>query len=124
LKITLCRSGKRRCLYLHRVICSAFHGLPPARDYHCGHLDGEPGNNKPENLAWVSASENAKHNYALGRQKRGQAHPMAKLTDAEVEELRVLHSCGASTRELARWYRSKQPTVHHIISGKHRLWPA
>ena len=40
-------------LYVHRLVCAAFHGTCP-KGHECAHLDGDPSNNTPDNLAWVT----------------------------------------------------------------------
>lgn len=49
--------------YVHRLVALAFHG--ESRKKEVSHLDGNPRNNKPSNLIWMTRSENnflkAKH---------------------------------------------------------------
>lgn len=54
----------RYCIYVRgknykvaRLVCEAFHGPAPEGAV-CMHLDENPRNNKPENLAWGSQKEN------------------------------------------------------------------
>lgn len=48
---------------VHRLICEAFHGPCPPGKCQVDHIDRDPSNNKPENLRWVTGSEN-QHNRA------------------------------------------------------------
>lgn len=53
--------GDRGMFYVHRLVCEAFHGLPP--DYvdgpaHVRHLNGDSGDNRAVNLRWGTQSEN------------------------------------------------------------------
>lgn len=41
---------------VHRLVCEAFHG--PANGRVCSHIDESRDNNRPENLCWVTQSEN------------------------------------------------------------------
>jgi hypothetical protein len=45
---------------VHRLVALAFHGLPPLSNERIvvGHLDDDPGNNRPENLQWMTQREN------------------------------------------------------------------
>ncbi len=43
---------------LHRVIATAFHGVPPNIEYVVDHIDTNKQNNRPENLRWVTRLEN------------------------------------------------------------------
>lgn len=53
LRVTL---GGRR-IWVHRAVAMAFHGMPVSVA-EVRHLDGNPANNVPENLAWGTRSEN------------------------------------------------------------------
>jgi hypothetical protein len=66
---------QRRRYYVHALVAAAFHGpRPPGCDI--DHLDDNPGNPRPENLAYVPASHNrARSN--LGRTPGGR-HNAAK----------------------------------------------
>ncbi|MFZ5667990.1 MAG: HNH endonuclease signature motif containing protein [Pseudomonadota bacterium] len=48
--------GKR--FAVHRLVCEAFNGRPPPEKPLCLHLDENFRNNRPENLAWGTQSEN------------------------------------------------------------------
>ena len=85
---------------VHRLVCEAFHGpseLPEVR-----HLDGNPGNNHPSNLAWGTQAQNAADRDTHGRTGRGETSGRAKLTNAQVMEIR-------KTAELARIGRHRVP---------------
>ena len=45
-------------VYIHRLVCEAFHGAPPASNYQVNHIDCDRQNNCVENLEWCTASEN------------------------------------------------------------------
>lgn len=69
---------------IHRLVCMAFHGMPSEeRRMEVRHLDGNPANNLPENLAWGTAAENWHDRRAHGTATVGEKHHAAKLTDEE-----------------------------------------
>jgi hypothetical protein len=43
---------------VHRAVALAFHGPPPESQPIVRHLNGDPSDNRPENLAWGTQSEN------------------------------------------------------------------
>lgn len=43
---------------IHRLVCEAFHGVPPFPKAVVIHLDEDATNNKPENLRWGTQKEN------------------------------------------------------------------
>ncbi|MFG1501100.1 HNH endonuclease signature motif containing protein [Halobacteriovorax sp. XZX-3] len=44
---------------VHRIVATAFHGVPPQDDYIVDHIDTNCRNNRPENLRWITRLENA-----------------------------------------------------------------
>jgi len=61
LKVRIQHNGIRHTFWVHRLICTAFHGEPPIYDgetAHVRHLDDNPQNNHADNLRWGSRSEN------------------------------------------------------------------
>lgn len=55
---------------IHRLIASAFIGLPPSPTHECNHKNGNKLDNRPCNLEWVTHQENAIHSYKLGLTKK------------------------------------------------------
>jgi hypothetical protein len=43
---------------IHRIVATAFHGEPPTNGHVVDHIDTNKGNNRPENLRWVTRLEN------------------------------------------------------------------
>lgn len=55
--VYLYKCGKQKIYYIHRAVLSAFHGAPDG-DMECRHLNGDKYDNRLENLAWGTPSEN------------------------------------------------------------------
>jgi len=110
---------------VHRFVCSAFHGPCPA-GYQVGHLDGNPLNNRPENLRWVTPSENAQHKvlhgtfrvmrncFKPGQKKRGPKPSPHPLADQIAERRRQ----GASIKALASQFRMSKSGMANVLSGR------
>lgn len=57
-QVVLSRDNAKRTQWVHRLILLAFHGDPP-EGTEALHRDGDPKNNRIENLEWGTRSENA-----------------------------------------------------------------
>lgn len=79
--------GKRSTM-VHLAVLTAFVGPRPAGKQ-CAHLDGNQRNNRVENLAWVTPSENNLHKRSHGTMYCGERHCRSKLTAVKVVEIRA-----------------------------------
>lgn len=57
-RINLCRDSKKKQVAIHRLVIEAFVGPAPV-GMECCHNNGDPTDNRVENLRWDSASNNA-----------------------------------------------------------------
>lgn len=73
LVVWLCRDNKRTQVSVHRLVLSAFVGPCPEGMEGC-HNNGNPSDNRVENLRWDSRSENTKDRVRHG------THPFAART--------------------------------------------
>lgn len=60
-------AGRHRTQQISRLVLLAHAGLPPAEDaIYCRHLNGDAFDDRPENLAWGSSSDNSQDRQAHG----------------------------------------------------------
>lgn len=113
--VLLRNSGRKRAANVGRLVLEAFAGLCPP-EHECNHKDGDPFNNRPDNLEWVTRSENVRHAFENGLNKpnglRGEATGHAKLTVATVRLCRDLHSKGHTITELGQRFGVASVTVY------------
>ena len=64
-RVTLSRGGVKRTCLVHHLVLEAFVG-PRPNGMECRHLNGQPGDNRLENLAWGTSSENGLDTVAHG----------------------------------------------------------
>lgn len=103
---------------VHIVVCEAFHGPKPFQGAHAAHFDGNSLNNRAENLRWATAKENAADDLRLGKKLRGEQCYNAKLTDADVREIRRLVAAGETHRHVAALFGVSIPSISPIIARK------
>lgn len=101
---------------VHRLVLEAFVGSCP-EGCEVRHLDGDPGNNKLDNLAWGTKAENEADKVKHGTLLLGTANPASKLTEADVLAIRASKK---KQVELAKLYGVSQPVISAIRLRK--IW--
>lgn len=120
--LALTRFGNQKRFQVHTLIARTFLGPRPhgCQIHHC---DGDKANNAAWNLRYVPPSVNVQHAWDTGLTKRrnGMEHPAAKLTDADVLDIR--RSPGRVGRAaLARRYGVSKSNIRSVqlrLSWKH-----
>ena len=56
----LYHNGKRRCYFRHRLLMITFRPIESTEGMSIDHINGIPGDDRLENLEWVTHSENVK----------------------------------------------------------------
>jgi hypothetical protein len=99
---------------VHCLVCEAFHGPRPTPKHQAAHGDGDHLNNRPGNLRWATPKENDDDAWRLGRHLHGERSPSAKLTAAQVAEIRT---AAGSSRALATQFKISQRQILRIKNG-------
>ena len=81
-------AGHRRQLYLHQIVCAAFHGPRPEGMDAC-HNDGDVTNNRSTNLRWDTPTANHADMKTHGTKRAGEKIPWHKLCAENVVEIRA-----------------------------------
>ena len=100
LQVSLCRSGLRKKMSVHRLVLLTHVG-PPTTGTQARHLNDIKTDNRFKNLRWGTAKENKADSYRNKRSPIGERCPQAKLNPASVREIRLLNQDGFSHRMLA-----------------------
>lgn len=130
--VTIGPKGDRRPMQLGRVVLLA-HQPPPFPGAECCHIDGDFTNNDPSNLRWGTSKENTADSLRHGTFSppphwNGSQHPNAKLTEADVAEIRATYAAAgrprrskpgdpASQAALATKYGVSQGLISTIVRG-------
>jgi hypothetical protein len=116
--VRLYLSGKGKSHRICRLVLEAFAG-PCPEGMECRHLNGNKCNNSLDNLCWGTPKENQADRIAHGTSNRGERNPQAKLTEANVKDIRQHHKGGLySQKELAQMFNIDPSTVSYIITRK------
>lgn len=110
-------SGERRVSFVHRLVLTAFAG-PCPDSMECCHNDGNPANNRPENLRWDTRTGNMADTLKHGTRNSGGRNGQAKLGADEVRVIRERVKSGESQRSVARSVGVSQSLVSHIVNKK------
>jgi hypothetical protein len=86
----------------------------------CRHLNGNPSDNRPENLAWRTRLENMADQGRHGTRPQGRRHGMAKLTEDRVSVARALRRDGWTVQRIADLFGVSNPTMTVALNG--RTW--
>lgn len=89
LGVKITTDSGRRTVRIHRLVCLVFHGEPPTPKHEGRHLNGIKTDNRAENLAWGTKSENAldavRHGQNANARKthcpKGHEYITQRLTD-------------------------------------------
>ena len=108
--------GKNTRRRVHRLVLEAFVGDAPD-GCECRHLNGNPKDNRLENLAWGTHKENMDDKIAHGTLLAGERHGSAKLTNAQVVEIRSALANGEQGRVVAARYGVGDNVVSRIKCG-------
>lgn len=112
------RAGVLRREYVHHLIARFFIG-PRPDGMHIRHLNGDKTDNDIGNLAYGTPAENAADKQAHGTSPNGERNGMARLTSAEVEQMRQRRAeTGASYRSIALDFGVSVMTAYRAITGQ------
>lgn len=99
---------------VHRLVATAF--VPNPNCLPCvRHLDGNPGNNHADNLAWGSYKQNEhdKKRHGTWWLRMGGS----VLNEEQVKEIRLRYEAGERQRDLATEFGVSRPTITRAING-------
>lgn len=103
------------------LVCTVFHGPRPT-GHEVAHLNGNPLDNRAENLAWKTPAANQADRIEHGTSNRGARHGRAKLTPEDVREIRQMAAAGRLQAEIVARFGIAQTTVSQIITRKTWSW--
>lgn len=120
--VGLCKEGRAKTIGVHRLVAWAFIGPQP--DFtEVNHKNGVRSCNRPENLEYLTKSQNVKHSFeCLGRiPVFGERNAKAKATASEVQSARELLDRGIPKKEVANQFGHHLCWAYRLANGQTRL---
>ena len=109
----------KRTKRIHVLVLESFRGPCPLGLEGC-HNDGNHLNNNLSNLRWDTRASNMRDNQIHGKTSKGEHRPLAKLTEADVKQIRKLAKEGMAQAQIARMYNVSKSTIHDTVH--YRQW--
>lgn len=100
-RVSLIHDAKAKLIPVHTLVLTTFFA-PRPDGMVCRHLDGNKTNNHVSNLAWGTPLENSSDRFLHGTDNQGEKCYKAKLTNADVLEIRQRAANGESLRNIAK----------------------
>ena len=108
-----------KSVYTHRLVWEQKYGEIP-EGMQVLHRCDNPLCVNPDHLFLGTAVDNMKDRHAKRHYAKGEAHPMAKLTEDEVREIQRLDAKGVTQVEIAARFGTTQGHVSNIC--RQRVW--
>lgn len=120
LRVSLSAGGRCKKFLVHCLVARAYSGQPPTHFHEVNHVDGVKTNNTPENLEWVTRSENIRHadRTGLRRCPRGDLNSCTKMTTGKSLRAVELLRDGVSVADVAQVFGVSRTTLLNA-RGRH-----
>jgi hypothetical protein len=118
--VNFTNSSEHRHKHIHRLIALAFLEPQPTPKHEINHINGIKTDNRPENLEWVTRSQNIKHAFDTGLHpiKEGINASNAKLTQEDLDRIVAMTEEGAKPKEIATQLGIKYCSVICFLYGR------
>lgn len=115
--VSLYCEKRLRTLTVGRLVLEAFVG-PCPDGMECCHNDGNPANNKLDNLRWDTHQANMADAKKHGTRAIGEKIASAKISSSAVADIRSMAEQGTQIKEIAKRVGLHPSTVSRIVKGK------
>lgn len=110
-------NGKNRLIQVHRLVLEAFVGPCPV-GMECCHWDGNPQNNKLENLRWDTHRANMDDQLRHHTRRYGRLNSRSVITSDIAREIAARLRAGVRQCDIAMEFGLNRKTVHNLACGK------
>lgn len=116
--VILYRNGIPKTFLVHRLVMCTYNYVDGYEKLDVNHIDGDTSNNYLKNLEWCTRKKNMEHAVRLGLVPRGESHHLSKLSDEDVNKIRLLFNKGLKQKDIARMYSVDASVVSRYINRK------
>lgn len=118
----LFRPGHKFRQRVHALVANAF--LEKPTHANCvNHKDGNKLNNHVDNLEWTTRGDNVRHAVKTGLLNiKGEKHPLRKLTEENVIEMRKMRKSGMLYEDIAKKFNVCRRQAGDVINGVNWGW--
>lgn len=118
-RVSLTRNKKAHSFFVHRLVLMAFIGpCPPKKE--ARHLNGNPSDNRLENLQWSTHKKNMADQLTHGTRIRGDSSTTAKVSTLDVIKIRELSANKVSYPRLGKMFGLSPSSIAKIV--RHESW--
>lgn len=121
-QVCLFDAGKSRRVLVHALVAAAFLGPRPSDRHQINHRNGNKGDNRLENLEYLTRRQNLRHAIAAGLWPRGQRNGATSLTDADVAGMKARLRSGWPQAAVAARHGVHRSLVNRIATGESWGW--
>lgn len=119
-RVWVIENGQRKKVKLHRLVCLAFHGLPPEGKPWALHKDDDKSNNHESNLRWGNQIDNVRDSFDNGSFPLGVNNGKSRFNECQIRAMRLLHAHGVPYPRIAEIFKSNRVNVRLICLRK--MW--
>ena len=126
LRVMLSEKGVKTTIKVQRLVAATFLPPRPSPKHNIAHNDGNPANNRSDNLRWATQRENIADELKHGTRARGERQGASKLTEAAVIEIRRLRTLskpyargGKSYKHIAEKFGVSKATVAAVVTRRY-----
>jgi len=117
-RVVLRVDGKSRTRVIPHLVAEAYIG-PRPEGMHVCHDNGKPWDNRSTNLRYDTPAGNAADRHKHGTRLHGETGNLAKLTNAEAQEIREAFAKGLRTQAmLSAVYGISKRTIRRLLNGE------
>jgi hypothetical protein len=110
LKITLCKDGVKKNVFIHRLVAEAFVKRKNAFCKVVNHIDENKQNNKATNLEWCTVKYNNEYNDGVKRRAKKRQKPIVAYDDSNVMEFN-------SIKEASEFLQINRGNISTCLAG-------